>query len=150
MRLTRHFDSSEFEVSGSFPHLVKPAPVDSHPARGGLLTVLEPLRDQVGRIVILSGYRPMELNSAVGGAKKSQHRWTPWSAAVDFTTPDTHLRETYLRLIGSFDFDQLIWECGIWLHLSVNLNRNRRDIRTYSRVDRRYRVFDSTTNLPAR
>ena len=36
-------------------------------------SILQPLRDNLGPIVISSGYRPIQLNKAIGGSKTSVH-----------------------------------------------------------------------------
>ena len=54
--------------------------------------VLQPLRDLVGKpIVISSGYRSPAVNAAIGGAKNSEHMT---GCAADFTIPSKTNKET--------------------------------------------------------
>lgn len=69
-------------------------------------------------IIIKSGYRSPKLNSAIGGAKTSQHIL---GQAVDFICPQygTPLEICREIMHGSMiKFDQLIQEGG-WVHLSI-------------------------------
>ena len=85
MILAPHFTVEELLVSRDHPELaasVHEAPPDVlvHLAR---LTwsVLHPLRQRFGPIVITSGYRPRALNAKVGGSHTSRHLT---GCAVDF------------------------------------------------------------------
>lgn len=70
-------------------------------------------------ILISSGYRSPAVNSAVGGAKSSQHMT---GEAVDFTAP------RFGSVVDVFDairrsgikYDQLIQEFGSWVHISFS------------------------------
>ncbi len=80
-------------------------------------SVLDPLREEVGQpIIVTSGFRPVRLNTLIGGSKTSQHclgeaadihvrGWTPLQLARLIVT---------LRL----PFDQVIMEFGEWVHVS--------------------------------
>lgn len=75
MKLSANFRLSEFAVSDSYPHLVKPVPGRYAYKYAGMVTLaLQPARDIVGRIRVTSGYRSEALNKAVGGSATSQHR----------------------------------------------------------------------------
>ena len=98
--------------------------------------VFEPLRNYLGvPIFISSCFRSPALNSALGGAKNSQHMANN-GAAMDL---DAHIfGETTNREIGNYirenlEFDQLIYE-GIdgddyaWIHVSYNEGKNRNEV----------------------
>ena len=79
-------------------------------------TILEPLREALGPVHILSGYRSAQLNATIGGAKKSQH---VDGLAADLIVPGTAVIEVARWLYASgLPFDQLIYEGG-WVHVSV-------------------------------
>ena len=95
--------------------------------------VFEPLREWVGGpIKINSFFRGLELNKAIGGARKSQHMK---GQAMDIDDNYGHATnaEMYHWIKENLDFDQLIWEFGDddnpnWLHVSYvskEDNRNR-------------------------
>ena len=80
-------------------------------------TVLQPLRDEVGPVTILSGYRPDTVNSLVGGSPTSQHRF---GQAADIVVADmTPLEVCQAISWFSLPFDELIHEYGHWCHVSV-------------------------------
>lgn len=93
MRLTSSFTSEDFAVSSSFPQLVRAVPDELMPRVRALAVLLQELQDWLDltygrsryRIVITSGYRPDELNAAVGGSSRSLHRT---GHAVDFVVLD--------------------------------------------------------------
>jgi hypothetical protein len=96
--------------------------------------VLQPLRDKYGKpINITSGYRSPKLNSAIGGAKNSQHCL---GQAVDFTVPKEDYKEVGAILQTLF-VDQMIFEFGNenapdWIHVSFNIGKNRNEyLRAY-------------------
>ncbi|MGN1228114.1 MAG: D-Ala-D-Ala carboxypeptidase family metallohydrolase [Prevotella sp.] len=85
------------------------------------IEVLQPLRDYLGKsVVISSGYRCTEVNKAVGGVKGSQHLK---GEAADIHVENTeHLLKIMHYIMDETDFDQLIWErnkAGTqWVHVS--------------------------------
>ena len=95
--------------------------------------VFEPLREWVGKpIKVNSFFRGLKLNTAIGGARKSQHMK---GQAMDIDDNYGHATnaEMYYWIKENLDFDQLIWEFGDdenpnWLHVSYvskEDNRNR-------------------------
>ena len=95
--------------------------------------VFEPLREWVGKpIKVNSFFRGPGLNTAIGGARKSQHMK---GQAMDIDDNYGHATnaEMYHWIKENLDFDQLIWEFGDddnpnWLHVSYvspEKNRNR-------------------------
>jgi zinc D-Ala-D-Ala carboxypeptidase len=90
--------------------------------------VLEPLREGMGMpIHISSGYRCLELNTAIGGSPTSQH---PKGEAADLDHPTLN-REIFYYILENIRVDQLIWEFGNeerpdWVHVSfTSTGRNR-------------------------
>ncbi len=80
--------------------------------------ILQPLRDHVGRpIVISSGYRSPALNRAVGGAPSSHHMQ---GRAADITVPGMKPRDVALAIVGlRLPYEQVILEGGAWTHVAV-------------------------------
>lgn len=89
--------------------------------------VLDPLREMYGRpITVNSGYRCPQLNSAVGGAKTSQHMR---GEAADITAGSKEENRKLFELIRErLPFDQLINESDYsWVHISyVSPEKNRK------------------------
>lgn len=92
--------------------------------------VLQPLRDHFGIIHVSSGYRCVELNKLIGGAKTSQH--TKGEAAdIKLPSGDNYLLFKYIE--ENLEFDQLIYEFGTdkqpqWIHVSFNEGHNRKEV----------------------
>lgn len=80
---------------------------------------LDPIREAWGKpIGVNSGFRCVELNRAVGGAKNSQHLT---GEAADITTGSVNGNRKLFELIQQIGvpFDQLIDESNFkWLHIS--------------------------------
>lgn len=80
--------------------------------------ILQPVRDALGPVHILSGYRPPELNKLLGGSPTSQHCA---GLAGDFVVTG-HMPLEVAQWIARHPFssyDQLIHEFGQWVHVSV-------------------------------
>jgi len=95
--------------------------------------VFEPLREWVGGpIKINSFFRGLPLNTAIGGAKSSQHM-KGQAMDIDDTFGHATNAEMYKWVKENLDFDQMIWEFGTdknpnWVHISYvspEKNRNR-------------------------
>lgn len=92
--------------------------------------VLQPVRDRRGPLVTTSGYRPPELNDAVGGSPTSQHVFAEAWDGYDGQGLDP------LELAGLFvdvqvPFDQLILEWdGNVVHVSHSRRHNRGEVLT--------------------
>ena len=93
--------------------------------------VLDPLREAWGKpLKVTSAFRTPALNSAIGGAKNSQHMCDgPW-AACDIDPGDLEDVKALADLAHrTVMYDQLIIEGvggGSWLHISVRVDgRNR-------------------------
>ena len=93
--------------------------------------VLDPLREAWGRpLKVTSGFRTPALNTAIGGAKNSQHMCDgPW-AAVDIDPGDIEQVKALAAVAKkTVFFDQLIAESignGSWLHVSTRMDGKNR------------------------
>ena len=98
------------------------------------INVFQPLRSAFGTpIYVSSGYRSAELNTAIGGSRRSQH---VEGRALDLDA-DVYGGCTNSQIFNwikeNLDFDQLIWEFGDddnpdWVHVSYvydGINRKR-------------------------
>lgn len=94
--------------------------------------VLEPLRELLGKsIKIISGYRCLELNTAIGGSKNSQHMQ---GKAGDLRVEGYTVGELFKKIQSSnLQYDQLIEERFVptnpnsgCLHISYNASKNRK------------------------
>jgi hypothetical protein len=120
--LSEHFGIDEFCRSNAAIRLgVDMTPPPAVVACLTLLAVnsLEPLRAHLGKpIRITSGYRPVALNQAIGGARNSQHvLGQAADIQVDGMTP---LEVCHAIIEAKLPFDQLIHEFDAWTHVSFN------------------------------
>jgi hypothetical protein len=120
MKLTEHFDLSEFTVSQEAVR----SGIDNTPTEAIIgrlvllcLNVLEPIRDLVDApLIISSGYRSPELNKLIGGSESSQHCK---GEAADFHCPRLTVEDLFgLIRSSNIPFDQCIQEFGRWVHVS--------------------------------
>ena len=98
------------------------------------VNVFQPIRDAIGcPIHVSSGYRSADLNTAIGGSRRSQHvegRALDLDADVFRGCTNSEIFN-YVR--ENLEFDQLIWEFGDednpdWVHVSFvydGINRKR-------------------------
>ena len=95
--------------------------------------VFEPLREWVGGpIKVNSFFRCLKLNTAIGGAKSSQHM-KGQAMDIDDTFGYKTNAEMYYYIKDNLDWDQMVWEFGDdknpnWVHISYvspSKNRNR-------------------------
>lgn len=135
MRLTEHFQLSEFEKSSTAKArgINNAIPSNLIPNIKKLCEqVLELLRQHVGKPVVLgSGYRCPTFNKAVGGVTNSQHMT---GEAADIHIPNlTEARKWMEWIANELAFDQLILEhcknkdgsISHWIHVSYSRKRNR-------------------------
>ena len=98
--------------------------------------VLDPIREAYGKpIRVSSGYRCRRLNTAVGGAKTSQHLY---GEAADLIPADGDTRRLFFlikKMIdeGKITCGQLIWEYGTryapkWVHISLETPKHRNQV----------------------
>jgi len=131
MKLTDHFTLEELVFSSTALRLG----IDNTPSPeivNHLLiaaTGMEHVRELLGNIPIHvdSGYRCLELNSAVNGAPHSAHMQ---GYAVDFICPKFGDPKLIVQAIASSDiqFDRCIYE-GHWVHISFD-PKLRREVET--------------------
>lgn len=93
---------------------------------------VQKVRDHFGKpLIISSGYRSEKLNSAIGGARNSQHTK---GEAIDIQSTNGYTNADIFNYIkNNLDFDQLIWEYGTrkepkWVHISYRKSGNRKQI----------------------
>jgi zinc D-Ala-D-Ala carboxypeptidase len=85
--------------------------------------VFQPIREHFGKpIIISSGYRSKELNTAIGGALSSQHCQGE-AIDIDMDGTDITNAQVFNYIKDNLEFDQLIWEFGTdtnpdWVHVS--------------------------------
>ena len=120
MRLSKNFTLDEFARSQTAErHSIDMSPsqevIDN--IRRLVTACLQPLRDESGPIYISSGYRPLELNTRIGGSKTSAH---VKGNAVDFSVTNmTPYDVCELVVAMELPFDQIIHEFGRWTHMGV-------------------------------
>ena len=92
--------------------------------------VLQPVRDQFGRVKITSGFRSPELCKAIGSSENSQHAK---AEAADFEVMGTDNAELADWIYKNLDFDQLILEFYTpgepnsgWIHCSYTTDQPRK------------------------
>ena len=115
-RLSAHFLLREFLNLGKYPDN-KPTLQDVVNMTYGCHLLLEPAREQIGPILISSGYRNSRVNRLVGGVPSSQHLI---GQAADIRPQDP---AQFLRMVAFLKAckytDQLLTGNG-WLHVSWN------------------------------
>lgn len=86
--------------------------------------VLQPVRERLGPVVVTSGYRSPELNTAIGGSKTSDH-CLGMAADIEVLGIDNKVTAEYIR--DNVVFTQLILEFykdGVpdsgWVHVSFD------------------------------
>lgn len=149
-KLSPNFDLAEFCQSNTAARLgIDMTPSPTIISNLGMLVtrILDPLRTHLGKpIHITSGYRPPALNSAIGGARSSQH---VQGQAADIHVDGMTVKEVCEAIIAArLPFDQLIHEFGSWTHVSYNPSGiERGEILTAKHVPGTGTVY--TTGLPA-
>jgi len=135
MYLTDHFTTQEFERSSfALRHGIDNKMPNRfiYPATILCEMVLEPLRVKFqSPVLISSGYRCPELNTAIGGAENSQHMF---GQAADIINDNLQELELWLNWIRkNCNYDQLIKERASpsskswWIHVSCKpeVSKNR-------------------------
>lgn len=123
MNLSPHFTleemtRSEYAARRGWPNDPEPAQVANLKRTCALL---EKVREVAERpIIVTSGYRSGNVNSAIGGSKNSQHCL---GCAADIRAVGLTVDDLMLLIVGSdIKYDQLIREFDSWVHISVPNN----------------------------
>ena len=94
-----------------------------------IIECLQPIRNFIDKpMIISSGYRSPRLNGhpLINGAQNSQH---VTGQAVDFTIKGMTPKQIIEMIKRSgVEFDQLINEHNIWVHVSYNKGKNRKQV----------------------
>ena len=143
MKLSKNFSLKELTKSGTALRMG----IDNSPNEQQLVNltalcccVLQPVRNEFGRVDINSGLRVLELNRAIKSGDKSQH---VFGMAADLEAPAVSNYDLAKWIESNLDFDQLILEfytkgdpTSGWVHCSyITSGDNRKDVKTASRVD---------------
>ena len=114
IRLSAHFMLSEFLNLKKYPDNV-PDTQQLLCLHYGCLMLLEPARQEVGPIIINSGFRNDDVNRKVGGVKNSQHLL---GQAADIRPRDPAKFQQLIDFLQHHpQTDQLLTGSG-WLHIS--------------------------------
>ena len=116
IRLSQHFRLSEFLNPGKYPQNI---PDLQHVVNMtyGCHLLLEPARQEVGPIIINSGFRSAAINNMVGGVPNSQHLQ---GCAADIRPCDPKQFQRLVSFLKAHALtDQLLTGSG-WLHISWN------------------------------
>ena len=121
MRLSRNFTLDEFLLSQTAERNgidMTPSPEVIENLQRLVTACMQPLRDEVGAgIFISSGFRPLQLNTKIGGSSSSEHIN---GNACDFIVVRMTPFETCELIVAmALPFDQIIHEFGRWSHLGV-------------------------------
>jgi hypothetical protein len=146
MKISEHLDLSEVIRSDSAKRNgISNMPIPKHIDNFKLLAekVFEPIRNNFRcPIHISSGYRSIELNTAIKGSLTSQH-CTGEAIDIDMDgTPNGVTNKMVFDFIkDNLEFDQLIWEFGTnenpdWVHVSYeSTGKQRKQILKAIRVN---------------
>ena len=132
MKLSKNFSLDEFLVSQTAVR----NDIDMTPPEEVLANLtdycvhlLQPLRDEVGPIFISSGFRPLVLNTLIGGSKTSMHIR---GRASDFKVLEQTPYDTCLKIMEmELPYDQVIHEFGRWVHMGSALNPRSEELTAY-------------------
>jgi hypothetical protein len=120
MSLSKNFTLAEL-TSTTKPFSNVPGPEELKNLERVARELLQPIRDKWGPIYVSSGFRSLEVNSAVGGSKQSQHMK---GEAADIK-PRFAMVETvfnWIVLESGIEYGQVIYEvhgAAKWIHISL-------------------------------
>jgi hypothetical protein len=122
VQLSPHFSLREMVVTAHRYIDNTPSPETVERLRELCGDYLEHIREQFGPLIITSGYRCPQLNTAIGGSKSSAH---PYGCAGDFVPryqiPTAQI-VNWVAAQSGLDFDQVIDEYSStanWVHLGI-------------------------------
>ena len=136
MKLSTHLDLSEVTRSDMAKRKgISNMPTPEHLENFKKLAqnIFEPIRKHFGvPIMISSGYRSKELNTAIGGSLTSQH-CTGEAIDIDMDGSSNGVtnKMVFEFIKANLNFDQLIWEFGTkdkpdWVHVSFETSGKQR------------------------
>lgn len=120
MKLSKNFTLDEFLVSQTAERRgidMTPPPEVIENLQRLVTGCLQPLREETGPIFISSGFRPLSLNTLIGGSVTSEH--VNGNAADFKVIRQTPFETCELIVAMGLPFDQVIHEFGRWIHLGV-------------------------------
>ena len=91
--------------------------------------ILDPLREEVGKIRINSGYRTPEYNRQIGGSTTSDHIK---GCAADIFPLEKNIDDVFSLIIRKFKYNQVILERKNtrWIHISYKKDGNKQEAKT--------------------
>lgn len=97
---------------------------------------LQPIRDFLEiQIIVSSGYRCFRVNRIVRGVYNSQHLF---GEAADLKTKNLTNEQLIEKILESgVEFDQLIEEFGMWVHISYRKGNNRKQVLRAVKINER-------------
>ena len=112
---------------------------------------MERVREILGKpIIVTSGYRCLELNTAIGSGQTSAHIK---GYAVDFKCPGYGTPFQVAQKLcesGLIDgCDQIIHEFGQWVHISFDPNSNVTDLNKIITIHKRHNGVTTTKGIVA-
>jgi len=152
MRLTTHFDLEEFTFSETAIRMgraITPTDDQVEELRRLCNTVLEPLREELGPLIISSGYRPTWLNQEIGGAVTSDHILARAADCRVLRRTPLEVCKTVVRL--NLPVKQVILEYNRWAHVSIGAigDPPKRQQLTARMVNGQVHYFHGLEELPA-
>jgi hypothetical protein len=144
MHLTEHFTLEEFTTS----EIASRRGIKNEPPKEAWIDIirtcegLEKIRALTEKpILIISGYRSIELNRILGSGDGSQH---VLGRAADIICPRYGSAQVLAQFIESKKddvcYDQLIYEFGSWVHVSFVADRPRKESLTIKSKRTGYRL----------
>lgn len=132
MLITKNFKLEEFYYSETASQLK----IDNTPDIAAVINitrlcdnVMQKIREHFNApVFISSAYRCEALNNALGGVKNSQHLC---GQAADFTVSGYSVMQVFQWCKENLEFDQLIIEKNLWIHISFNYFKNRHDVLSF-------------------
>jgi len=133
MKLSKNFSLDEFLISQTAErHSIDMTPDDGVIGNLSALctSILQPLRDLAGSpLVISSGYRPLQLNTRIGGSKSSAH---VSGRAADFRVIGmAPYRVCEILSQEDLTYDQNILEFWKWTHVGISDSPRGEDLTAY-------------------
>ena len=116
VRLSPHFTLAEFCNWQKYPANV-PTTQQMANLTYGCLMLLEPARQEVGPIIINSGFRNSRVNRLVGGVKNSQHLL---GQAADIRPKDPAQFQRLVAFLRNCEYTDQLLTASNWLHISWN------------------------------